>query len=502
VLEVDGATCSPCAASSASTARCSSGPSWCRCSRCSSTSSRRSASASRCCSRSRRSRRSTSSSPTSPRCAWSRSSRSTRPTSRASRLLERCYRRLRQWHDLINTYDRHINATLDRQKKIELWTRDGHVYADELEDVEKRDRRVPQHRRHRRHQHPRARGAREALREAGRRAQRHRLHDARRGPHDRRQAARRDVLPHRPQLDEKLGDRDAAQERFEMALDLDPTHLPTLAALRAIAIDAADWDRAARYLDQEQINTEAPRRAKLLVELGKLRDEMLGEHDLAVQAYELALQSDADNEDAALPLVERVRRDGAVGRAEPLAEMLVKKAASASARSSTLCRTLRQGARRAREERGRAQGVPGGAPARSHRSRRRSAASPRCASSSGLARLAHELPEGAHALGEERPSSARRLLQARLHQAGSGPGQAGDQQLREGAAASIRRTAPRSRRWSRSTTSRRTSSRSATTSADPRQRDRRRGALQDARRDRRHLGRQGAREDAEGHRGL
>jgi golgin subfamily B member 1 len=34
--------------------------------------------------------------------------------------LERCYRKLRQWLDLINTYDRHISATLDRAKKIDL----------------------------------------------------------------------------------------------------------------------------------------------------------------------------------------------------------------------------------------------------------------------------------------------------------------------------------------------------------------------------------------------
>ena len=138
-----------------------------------------------------------------------------------------------------------------------------------------------------------------------------------------------------------------------MALDLDPAHLPTLAALRVIAIDAADWDRAARYLDQEQINTEAPRaRASLLVELGKLRDEMLGEHEQAVQAYELALQSDPDNEDAAMPLVNEYMNTEQWPRAEPLAEMLAKKAASASAASSTACRTqLRQGARRAQQER-------------------------------------------------------------------------------------------------------------------------------------------------------
>src|SRR4029078_2352586 len=101
-----------------------------------------------------------------------------------------------------------------------------------------------------------------------------------------------------------LGDRQGAQDKFEQALDLDPKHLPTLAALRVIAIDAGAWSRAARYFDQEQLNTESPRtRAKLLVELGKLRDEMLGEHDMAVQAYEMALQDDADNEVAAPALV-------------------------------------------------------------------------------------------------------------------------------------------------------------------------------------------------------
>ena len=92
-------------------------------------------------------------------------------------------------------------------------------------------------------------------------------------------------------LEEKLADRAQARERFETALDLDPAHLPSLAALRTIAIDEADWDRAARYLEQEQLHTEAPRnRARLLVELGKLRDEMLNEHDLAIAAYELAIQ--------------------------------------------------------------------------------------------------------------------------------------------------------------------------------------------------------------------
>ena len=142
-------------------------------------------------------------------------------------------------------------------------------------------------------------------------------------------------------LDEKLGDRSQAQERFEMALDLDPAHLPTLAALRNIAIDEADWDRAARYLDQEQLNTQAPRaRARLLVELGKLRDEMLGEHDQAVQAYELAMECDDDYEDAALPLVHEYSRVGrweARSRSPSCWSRRPRAASDASSTCSTTC---------------------------------------------------------------------------------------------------------------------------------------------------------------------
>ena len=241
--------------------------------------------------------------------------------------LERCYRRLRQWLDLINTYDRHINATLDRTKKVELWAHTAKVYAEEVEDLDKaidsylnivdlEDTNIP---------------ALDALAKLYEKQD-----DSPKAIEYMTRVAdltadgkQRVEMYYRigKQLDEKLGDRMQAQERFEMALDLDPAHLATLAALRVIAVDAADWDRAARYLDQEQMNTEAPRaRARLLVELGKLRDEMLGEHDQAVQAYELALQSDPDNEDAALPLVNDYVATEQWQRAEPLAEMLAKKA--------------------------------------------------------------------------------------------------------------------------------------------------------------------------------
>ncbi|MFO0614054.1 MAG: tetratricopeptide repeat protein [Polyangiaceae bacterium] len=241
--------------------------------------------------------------------------------------LERCYRQRRQWLDLINTYDRHIGASLDRGKKIELWGLQARVYADEVDDT---DRAIDSY------QNivdidPTNVGALDALSKLY-----EKQGDAQRAIDYMTRVAELTVDGKQKvemyfrigkQLDEKLGDRLTAQENFERALDLDPNHQPTLAALRVIASDAADWDRAARYLDQEQMITEAPRlRARLLVELGKMRDEMLGEHDLAIQAYEFANQADPDNEDAALPLVQEYSSRNQWDRAEPLAEMLAKKA--------------------------------------------------------------------------------------------------------------------------------------------------------------------------------
>ncbi len=240
--------------------------------------------------------------------------------------LERNYRRLRQWPDLIRTYDRHIGITLDRKVKIELLGAIAQVYADEAEDheraieayrsiVELDDQNV---------------AALDALaklyEKTGDAAQSidymTRVAELTQDSKQRVEAFYRIGKA----LDEKLGDRVLAQERYETALDLDPAHLPTLLALRLIAIDAADYDKAARYLDQEQSYTSSLRqRARLLVELGKLREEMLGDHVSAVLAFEAAYEADAENEDAAMPLVDEYIGQGAWAKAEPLLDLLVRK---------------------------------------------------------------------------------------------------------------------------------------------------------------------------------
>jgi tetratricopeptide (TPR) repeat protein len=240
--------------------------------------------------------------------------------------LERCYRRLKQWPELISTCERHISEVADVSVKAELHEQIARVYADELGDLDRAidsyqnivdldDTRLP---------------ALEALA---------RLHE-RQGDTARSidvmiriadltaDGAQRVDMYYRigKALDEKLSDRVQARERFEMALDLDPKHLPTLTALRTIATEDADWDNVARYLDSEQTYTDSPRaKARLLVELGKVQDQMLGDRAAAINAYERAIASDRECEDAALPLVEEYVTAERWEDAAPLAEMLVKK---------------------------------------------------------------------------------------------------------------------------------------------------------------------------------
>jgi tetratricopeptide (TPR) repeat protein len=246
---------------------------------------------------------------------------------RAYVALERCYRRLKQWLDLINTFERHVAEVVGAQDKIDIYAQIAQVFADEVGDV---DRAIDAYRNivDLNDAHVPALEALAKLYEKQGDAQQS-IEAMSRVAELTDDGKQRVEMYYRigKAMEEQLGDRPQAQERFEMALDLDPAHLPTLAALRAIAADESDWDRAARYLNEEQINTQAPRaRAKLLVELGRLRDEMLSEHESAIEAYALAMQCDDDCEEAALPLVEEYIRTERWTDAEPLAELLVRKA--------------------------------------------------------------------------------------------------------------------------------------------------------------------------------
>ncbi|HVU04695.1 MAG TPA: tetratricopeptide repeat protein [Polyangiaceae bacterium] len=240
--------------------------------------------------------------------------------------LERAYRRLKQWLDLINAYERHIGETIEPTEKVELFRNIAQVYADEVGDA---DQAISAYQNIVDLDETNIEALEQLAKLYEKQGDTQASIDAMIKVADLTSDGTQRVEMYfriGKTLDEKLGDRVQAQERFEMALDLNPAHLPSLGALRTIAIDEQDWDRAANYLDQEQQNTEQPRaRAKLLVELGRVRHDMLSEQELAIQAYELAIQADPDCEEAALPLVEEYAKQERWKDAEPLAEMLVKK---------------------------------------------------------------------------------------------------------------------------------------------------------------------------------
>src|SRR6185369_8027882 len=239
---------------------------------------------------------------------------------RAYVAVARCYRRLKQWLDLINAYERHIAEAASSATKVEVYGQIAQVYSDEVGDV---DRAIDAYRNIvdlDATNVPALDALSKLYEKQGDAAQ---AIDAMTRVADlTTDGVQRVDMYYRigKALDEKLSDRVQARERFEMALDLDPKHLPTLSALRTIATDDADWDNVARYLEEEQKYTQSPRaKARLLVELGKVQDQMLSERALAVSAYERAIASDAECEDAALPLVEEYVATERWNEAAPLA---------------------------------------------------------------------------------------------------------------------------------------------------------------------------------------
>lgn len=240
--------------------------------------------------------------------------------------LARCYRRLKRWPNLISALERHLDETTDRQTKLDLYLAMGAVFRDELGEL---DRAIDSY------QsvvdaEPTHMAALEALSKLyERQGDAHRAVEYMTHVADlTTDGGQRVDMYYRigRAMEEKLADRHGARDKFEQALDLDPSHLPSLAALRTIAIDEADWEGAADYLNREQERTESSRqRARLLVELGRIREDMLLDHAGAISAFERAIELDGDCEDAALALVREYVSVERYADAAPLAEMLVRR---------------------------------------------------------------------------------------------------------------------------------------------------------------------------------
>ncbi|MFM2417170.1 MAG: hypothetical protein RL385_1893, partial [Pseudomonadota bacterium] len=239
--------------------------------------------------------------------------------------LERLYRTLQRWDDVVSAYERHVAATSDRSTKARLFKALGDVYANEVRDNE---RAIDTYQ----NVVSLDENDAEALDALAR------LYE-KTGDH----ASAIDTLERLTRcaksptqlvdlhyrigriLEDKLGDRQAAVQHYQAAIDVDPAHLLSLEAMRKVHLDSGDWLAASRTLEREIQNHQAPRvLSRLNVELGQLYAERLDEPTRALAAFEAALRYDDTNEDAALPLVDEYVRTERYSDALPLLNLLSK----------------------------------------------------------------------------------------------------------------------------------------------------------------------------------
>ncbi len=240
--------------------------------------------------------------------------------------LGRLYRRLHNWDRLKEVYEQHIDVTGSREKRGDVSRSLGDLFAHELDDQERaidmylaaldlNDRDVL---------------ALDGLT---------RLYE-KRGDHGQALEMMERVvdLSSDPDqqvdlryrmgrlLDVELGDRTTALEHYNRALDLNPGHLPSLTAARKIHVDSGDWYAAATALRNEAQYQESDRLAsQALVELARIHDERLDEHDKAIEVYEQALARDSSNEEAAFPLAVEYSNRERFGDAHPLLAQLFRR---------------------------------------------------------------------------------------------------------------------------------------------------------------------------------
>jgi len=240
--------------------------------------------------------------------------------------LERNYMRLRKWRELVRAYERHLLATQDKATKIAIYGAIAKIHTEELEDpkrtieayrnvVELDDGNLE------------ANGALAKLYETQGDSDQSiehmtRLADLTRDPRERAEAFYRIGKA----LEQKARDRLAAQDRYDLAIAFDPSHVRALHAARQIAMENSDYERAVRYLDQEQSHTPHARaRSQLLVDLGRVHGDKLGDSASAFLAYEAAYDADDDNEEAAFPLIDEYIAQKEWAKTEPPLELVIRK---------------------------------------------------------------------------------------------------------------------------------------------------------------------------------
>jgi tetratricopeptide (TPR) repeat protein len=246
----------------------------------------------------------------------------------ALRSLERLYRNTSRWSELIHTLDRHLGATHERRDRVALYEQMGRVYGEELRDADRAEdafRNVlevdPQH-------VPTLESLSKVYEAKGDWDSAvvilEQLSDLMGADRARQVDLRYRIAKI---VEVRLQDEYRAMEMYRGALDADPNHARSLEALRLISTRREEWYDVGRYLEREQQVTEQPAaRARLLAELGRVSAQHLDEGERAVAWYEEAIRNDPDLEEAAWPLAMHYVSQERWAEAEPLIEMLARRA--------------------------------------------------------------------------------------------------------------------------------------------------------------------------------
>jgi tetratricopeptide (TPR) repeat protein len=210
----------------------------------------------------------------------------------ANTALARLYRQLARFDDLAKTLERHALSSSDEKRKIALLLQSVRVLT---VDVGAPDRAMQMAERvlavdaanpdalellaRLKAQSGDARSALDAVR---------RLADA-----EKDAGKKCELLVRAGRIAEDAGDKDAAIAQYKAALDADPASAAASGALRAIYAGRGDAHGAAEMLLKEiATETGANSRAKLYVELGRLRAERLEDAPGAKEAFQKALELD------------------------------------------------------------------------------------------------------------------------------------------------------------------------------------------------------------------
>ena len=256
---------------------------------------------------------------------------------KAYRDLERLYRQERKWESLVDTYRKHLGVTADTTERIDLHTKTGQVYEQELRDL---DRAIDSFNDVLSVEDDHA----DALAGLARLYEETEQWD--RAVDMMRRLIRVSTDPRQKVdlnyrlgkiFDEQMKEQDPAQEYLVEALSQDPAHVPSMLSLLGIYKRRGDWLKAAQLMVRAEAATTNPlEKTRLLYEAGKIFQEKLGDEAQAIDLFARVLQLDPEHVEAGEPLSQLYFKREEWAPLVPILEMLARKADRKTNRELTL----------------------------------------------------------------------------------------------------------------------------------------------------------------------